>query len=207
MRAATTIFAITAVVAGCASRGYRIESAAGDVAPEIVTSTVTSSVPSDADVADAYAYPILPLSDRVRVLDSRATMIDREPTLGFMSIELDVDAFSDVTDEQFARMEKWYDGDHIAKIRMVPGTDRNDTEEFYYDKGRLILVYWNPNGVQAQNTVDDRPAESFYFGQEGLIAWTRDDGTRVDSTSADFKHWDQQLRKEAQRFIDTARRR
>ncbi len=211
----TTVFALAALGAGCASHQTRIGSAGGEVSPALVTPSLVSTVakdatPTDEEVSNAYSDATMDINDRVRVLDGRAAAIDAQLPgsaglsglipLTVRDVPLSDDAFSDITDMRWARMELWNDGANLSKLRMVPNLDRNDTEEFYYDHGRLIMVYWNPDGVLGHDGSAVDVGQSFYFGEEGLISWVGDDGVRGDRSSADFQYWDEQLRKESVRF-------
>jgi hypothetical protein len=211
--------AMAGVSTGCAMHRGQIQSAGGEVSPTLSTTTVTTVTPtplsallppSDEAFLSAYMDDGMDLTARVNILDSRAALIDdRLPgmtnayglaPLALSDVQLTDDAFSDVTSDRWARMELLYDGNDLRKVRMVPDLTRDDTEEFYYDNGHLIMVYWNPNGIGAQDMAYGQVGESYYFGQEGLISWVSDDGTTHDSSSADFKYWNNQLQKEAARF-------
>jgi hypothetical protein len=199
----TAMLALAALTSACATRTIYTESAAGEVSPAV-------SIPTAAELDAAYMDATMSANARVDVLDSRAALIDARlygpdaisglAMLSRRDIELDPDAFSDITDERWARMEAWYEGSDIRKIRMIPSEDRNETEEFYYDRGNLIMVYWNPKGISAQDKSASSGGESFYFGKEGLLSWVRDDGTIGEPSSDEFKYWDAHLRKEAARF-------
>jgi hypothetical protein len=200
-----------AAMAACATSGTRIGSAGGDVMLGTVDTTTlpppliippASPLPSMTpppllmdDFGSAYSSPLLGVTERVRILDARAAEIDRLTGLGFNTLMLADDQYPG-----WSQMERWDDASGVRKIRVLPTLDRNDTEEFYYDNGRLIMVYWNPLGTFSQDAFGE-PGESFYFGEEGLIAWTRDDGTTFDSSHPDFAYWDKHLRKESKRLL------
>jgi hypothetical protein len=206
-----------AAMAACATSGTRMGSAGGDVmlepsdvpglppastvpsAPTLTSMTPPPIMPTVADLAAAYWSSTLGLAERVRILDGRAGLIDGLTNLSFRARDLDDDMFKTVPAERWVRLERWDDAEGVRKIRLVPNLDRTDTEELYYEDGRLIMVYWNPLGTYGPGNFG-LPGESFYFGEEGLISWRRDDGTSVDSSHPDFKFWDKHLRKEARHF-------
>jgi hypothetical protein len=199
--------ALAAMAAACATSGTRMGSAGGDVmlppseTPTLPPPSITPSKPTGVSLTPLPLPPAAAeravLSARISMIESRSAMIDRLPNLGFSTFVLD--EYKDVADLGWSQMERWNDASGVRKIRLLPTLDRNDTEEFYYENGRLIMVYWNPLGTFGQDAFGE-PGESFYFGEEGLIAWTRDDGTSFDSSHPDFKYWDKHLRKESRRF-------
>jgi hypothetical protein len=169
--------------------------------PTLTSMTPPPVMPTVADLAAAYWSATLGLNERVRILNGRAAWIDGRSNLSFSAQDLDDDMFKTVPLERWVRMERWDDAAGVRKVRLLPNLDRSDTEEFYYEGGQLIMVYWNPLGTYGPGYFG-LPGESFYFGDEGLISWQRDDGTSVDPSHPDFKYWEKQLRKEARHFAN-----
>jgi hypothetical protein len=192
------ILTIMAAAAACAPAAYT-SSSAGDVALE--------AVPSSADMASAYGSA-LPLETRLayvnRYVDGIESRLPGElmtpGALRRTQTLLGADAFAEVTDEQFERMDAYYDGADLKRIRMIPAAPRTATEEFYYNDGKLVYVYYEPGGAEKSDPHPEVSGEKYYFGAEGMIAWEKADGTRVDPSNADFMYWSAQLLKEADRF-------
>jgi len=192
-----------AAAAGCAS-AVPGGAAAGDV-------DVSLSTPSVAELDAAYTSSTIDVSSRIATLDRyRRSIEQRLPgadlalagtTLTKQSLTLPAHAFADVTDEEWATMEKFYDGNELKRLRLIPlAGAKPETEEFYFNNGNLVFVYYEPDGAAKSERHAESDGDSFYFGSEGLIAWVRADGTRVDPNDPEFKHWSAQLLKEAARF-------
>jgi hypothetical protein len=202
--------ALAAVTAACAPSYMRTGSAAGEVmipASEVETIpttsavAVTASAPSIAELEAAYSgLAMLSAASRVRILESRAASIDRMTVLREHNLILD-GSYGPANESRWGTIERRSDAFSLQKIRMVSTLDHSDTEEFYFDNGRLIKVYWDPRG-SSDNNVFERLGETFYFGEEGLISWVRDDGTSIDASDPAFAYWDKRLRKDARRFAD-----
>jgi hypothetical protein len=198
----TTIALLAAALTGCAHTTPIISSsAAGNVAPPIVA-------PSSTDMDAAYSANELSTEVRVSFIDQYVDAIDDRVPVGDLPLLsalnrvetiLDMDAFADVTDEQFSRMETFLDGSKLVRLRMLPISPSAETETFFYNNGNLVAVRYQSNGADLPDP-NSEGAETFYFGEEGLISWTKPDGKSVPSTDADFAYWSAQLLKEGERF-------
>jgi hypothetical protein len=177
--------------------------------PPVYTSSSGGEValpePTSVEIASAYETG-LPLETRMMYVDRYVqTIEDRIPKsserpLSLLQTPLAPNAFSDVTDEQFQRMDAFYDGSTLKRIRMIPLPPEMGTEEFYYNDGKLVYVYYEPDGANKPDPHNEVAGEKFYFGAEGLLSWVLADGTRVSSSNPDFTMWSAQLLKEAERF-------
>ena len=192
-----------AAVSACASAPPG-GAAAGDV-------DVSVSSPSVAELDAAYTSSTLDVSNRIATLDRYRRSIEQGlpgddfalagTRLRKQSLTLPAHAFADVTDEEWATMETFYDGSELKRLRLIPRAGaKPETEEFYFNNGNLVFVYYEPDGAGKSERHVESDGDSFYFGSEGLIAWVRADGTRVDPNDPDFKYWSGQLLKEAARF-------
>jgi hypothetical protein len=202
--------ALAAVTAACATSHIRTGSAAGDVAlapsatetvPAVLPTAVASAMPSNADVDAAYTgSSMLSMVSRMRILEGRAATIDR--TTGLFEDNMILDAsYGSASESRWGTVERRSDAASLRKIRIVSTLDNSDTEEFYFDDGRLIMVHWDPQGSSDNNVFEQR-GETFYFGDEGLISWVRHDGTSIGASDPAFAYWDKRLRKEARRFAE-----
>jgi hypothetical protein len=199
---------LAGVTAACATSYLRTGSAAGDVvlAPSVtetavLPTAVVPAMPSNADVDAAFTgSSMLSMANRMRILEGRAASIDRMTGLVEHNLILDA-SYGPANELRWGTVERRSDAASLRKIRLVSTLDHSDTEELYFDDGRLIMVYWDAHGSSDQSVFDQR-GETFYFGEEGLISWVRHDGTSVAASDPAFGYWDKRLRKEARRFAD-----
>ena len=170
------------------------------------------AVPGNVEMDNVY-LPGLDPSMRTSVIDAYVASIDSRiaPEITpapnpFLRVEtiLPSHAFSDVAEESWSSMETWYDGSQLKRLRMRPEAGRTDTEEFTYDRGRLVHVAYRENDGAGSKSAP--AAESFYFGREGLISWVLPDGTKMSRENPDFQYWSDQLLLEAARFPGGSRR-
>jgi hypothetical protein len=147
------------------------------------------------------------IDDYVASIDDRINPVSTPTPTPLLMVErpLVTHAFSDVAEEEWSSMVSYYDGSTLKRIRMLPDAGRTDTEEFTYDNGRLVHVSYKENGTLTGSDLASS-AENFDFGQEGLIAWIKPDGTRMSSSDPDFAYWSNQLSLEGARFAGSATR-
>lgn len=179
-------------------------SAAGDL--DIFVAT-----PSAAEFDAAFTSSTLDISSRIATLDRyRRSIEQRLPgadfalagatTLTKRAVTLPAHAFADVTHEEWATMETFYDGNELKRLRLIPPAGaKPETKEFYFNNGNLVFVYYEPDGARKLERHVESGGDAFYFGSEGLIAWVRGDGKRVDPNDGEFKYWSSHLLKEAAR--------
>jgi hypothetical protein len=202
---------LIALLAACTTQVSPGGSAAGDVA----MTPAPLAAPSETDLSAAYEGGEIAIERRLATLESYVKWIEsRLPmatsssnALRRTSVTLPPQAFSDVTDEEWERMDAYYDGPELKRLRLIPSARSGDqgTEEFYYDDGKLVFVYYEPDGATKSEPHTETGGDAYYFGREGLIAWVRGDGSRVDPSDADFKAWSKHLLNEAERFPRDAR--
>ncbi len=195
------------VLAGACAQHAQNGTVAGDVA-------LPTIAPTAANLDAAYDGTTMDVSSRIAVLGHYVDGIEAGigSRLTQTSTSLSLDAFSDVTDEQWDRMDAFYDNGELKRLRLIPPVNTQQqqadqgTEEFYFDGGRLVYVYYEPDGATKSDRHVESGGDAYYFGREGLIAWIRGDGTRADPSDPDFKSWSAQLSKEASRFSEAAKR-
>lgn len=88
-------------------------------------------------------------------------------------------------------------------LRPLRSTASTASEEFYYNDGKLVYVYAEPDGATKSDPHVETSGDKFYFGSEGMFAWIKADGTRVDLTDPEFAKWSAQILKESDRFAST----
>ena len=194
---------VLAATAGC-TKAPADKTAAGDVDVVVVA-------PAPAELDAAYTSSALDVSNRTATLDRYRRAIEQRlpgadralagTVLTQKSVTLPPNAFADVTDEQWAIMETFYDGSELKRLRLLPPLGiKTKTEEFYFNNGNLIFVYEEPNGAAKADQQSEYGGDAFYFGTEGMIAWVRSGGKQVDPNSEEFKSKSAKLLKEAARF-------
>ena len=188
------------LIAAACGPSLQTSSSGGDVALD--------AIPSSADMASAYGTS-LPLATRMAYVDRYVESVEArvagtatraENALTLVQRSLAPDAFADVTDEQFERMDAYYEGTALKRIRMIPLPPEIATEEFYFNDGKLVYVYYEPDGATKPEPHPEVSGEKFYFGTEGLMAWVLADGSQVRPNHPDFRKWSTHLQKEAERF-------
>jgi hypothetical protein len=129
-------------------------------------------------------------------------LVPTDSSLTMVETYLTPDSFADVSEEEWGQMNTYYDGAVLKRIRMLPVSPETGTEEFYFNDGKLVYAFYDPNGATKADGKDENEAkggERFFFGEEGLISWIKD-GVAMDTGSADFRYWSEQLLREADRF-------
>ena len=195
-----------------------IASACGTSAPTPTTQTAAGdivlpkmSLPTAAELNAAYNGTVVDVNRRVTVLDQYVRGIEvrlRSPaaavganTLLRTSTNLRPGTFSDISDEPWGRIEAFYDGKELVRLRMLPPPGPlTRSEEFYYSKGRLIYVYIEPDGAKKRDPHVETTGDGYYFGREGMIGWVFPDGRMADPKNSEFKAWSIQLEREGDRF-------
>jgi hypothetical protein len=205
MKRAYVLIGVLAVAAACEKMSDD-KSAAGDVDVDAVVIT-----PMPAALEEAYTSSTLDVQRRIATLDRYRRSIEQRlpgadragagPVLIEKSVTLPPNAFADVTDEPWAIMQTFYDGSELKRLRLLPPLGvRTTTEEFYFDNGKLVFVYEEPDGAAKAAQQSEFGGDAYYFGREGMIAWIRKGGKQVDPNSDEFKAKSAQLLKEAARF-------
>jgi hypothetical protein len=190
------LVSVLCITAACAPAVYT-SSAGGDVA--------LGAAPSSADMATAYGTT-LPLDTRLMYVDRYVDVVEdriartSERPLTLVQTPLEPRAFSDLAEMQFQRMDAYWDGAVLKRIRMIPLPPETATEEFYFNDGNLVYVYYERDAASKPDPHEEIAGQKFYFGSEGLINWELENGTRVSRDNPDFAKWSSQLLKEAERF-------
>ncbi len=198
-------------VTACTHEMSQMGSASGtaDITPDPRASAPAADrVPSMTQTA-AYHDVGLSTEARVNLLKAEVAAIDARVSNGVptnVAFPLDraetvlsPDTFADITTDHWGEMITYTDGSALRRIRMRPASG-TATEEFYYDGGNVIAVHFEADGDTKEDPHSEVGGQMFYFGQDGLLEWVRADGTLGDPASPAFKHWAEQLPKEAVRF-------
>jgi hypothetical protein len=215
-----TIAALALACAACAGEMGRAGIAAGDVAiapePSGVSLGTRSLTPMESrslapiPATVAYRDPTLDVEQRVNMLDAYVAAVDARvaewATNGgsnqYTRTEstLSSGVFDDLTDDEWYEMIAYTDAGDLQCLTMTQTNGGKHTKAFYYDRGKLVAVRDDPDGVSIGDAPPQSGVQMFYFGNEGMLAWVRENGTRVDPSTAAFTKQSIQLRKEAIRF-------
>jgi hypothetical protein len=196
--------AAAAAMVACGPRTVDIqpESAGGRVNPQDLG-------PSAAEMDIAYLSSTA-LGARMAIVRSYVEHIEgrlpgavpTDTSLTMVETYLTPDTFADVSEEEWSQMNSYFDGATLKRIRMLPVSPETGTEEFYFNDGKLVYAFYDPKGATKADGDDEEDAkggERFFFGEEGLISWIKD-GVTMDTGSAEFRYWSEQILREADRF-------
>jgi hypothetical protein len=190
----------------CGPRAIHIPPSGGEAAGVLLPQ---DTGPSAAEMDVAYSSGTS-LGARMAIVRSYVEHIEgripgvvtTDSSLTMVETYLTPDSFADVSEEEWGQMNSYYDGAVLKRIRMLPVSPETGTEEFYFNDGKLVYAFYDPNGANKADGKDENEAkggERFFFGEEGLISWIKD-GVAIDSSNPDFAYWSEQLLREADRF-------
>ncbi|MEO8460045.1 MAG: hypothetical protein ABI451_05915 [Dokdonella sp.] len=109
-------------------------------------------------------------TDRVSAVDERVLEVEKDlPTLTRTEVMLAPASLGSVTDEKWAKLHAYSNGTSVERIKVYPSTG-NKTEEFYYDKGDLEMVFLEPNGASREGHDTHAEGTKYYFDANGLFA-------------------------------------
>jgi hypothetical protein len=207
------LFAGIASIACMACTHELSQSSAGgnvEIAPEMRPAGTSVTLVSAPAATKAYRDTTLGADARVSMLEAEVAVLNARvangrPTtipdpLDRDEVELTPDTFSDISDFRWAELIRYSDGGELKRLRMRPVAGHREAEEFFYDRGHLIAVHYHSDGEAREDPHSLTTGQMFYFGQEGMLAWVREGGTRGDPSSAEFKRWADLLLKEGERF-------
>lgn len=159
----------------------------------------------------AFADNSMAVAERVAAIDAYVKSVEVAlPPAGsegtadsFKRKETDLsdDSFEDVTQEKWAKMHTYYDGDKLKRLKVYSPEGEKKTEEFYYYDGKLIFVFIENDGMGKKGNKPEAKGDKFYFGNEGLFEFIKADGNRVNITDEEFKKYNTKLLDEAGAFF------
>lgn len=119
--------------------------------------------------------------------------------------DLSDDSFEDVTQEKWAKMDSYYDGDKLKRLKVYSPESEKKTEEFYFYDGKLIFAFIETDGMGKKGDKAEAKGDKFYFGNEGLIEFVKADGNKVNISDEEFKKYNTKLLDEAGAFASVAK--
>lgn len=173
---------------------------------------ITPQVDSGENVAElkAYSDKTMVIEDRVKTIDeyirSIESKIPKEGTEGnsdsLKRKETDIskEAIKDVTDEKWANLHTYSEGGKIKRLKVYSAAGEKKTEEFYFLDDKPVYAFIENDGMSKKGDASEAKGDKFYFGSEGLIAFIKADGSKVEASSEEFKKFNEKLTKEANVF-------
>jgi len=157
--------------------------------PEAAPTKAKTSGPNRVEAIDAY----------VRGVEKKAASYQRKEAM------LSADRLKKITNEPWKKIDSYWDGTTLKRMRLYPEGKSKKTEEFYYDRNTPVFVFLEENGADRENRDANARGEKFYFSDGKLIAVMGADGKAMDIKSAESKKMADKLKKEAQAFRATAK--
>lgn len=139
----------------------------------------------------------------VESVEKRLPAGDSEGTAGTlkrMETDISKDLFIDVTEEKWAKMHAYMDGEMFKRLKVYSAEAEKKTEEFYFNGDNIVYAFIENDGMGKKGDASEANGDKFYFGREGLFATVKADGTKVDAASEEFKNYKNKLPKEAKAF-------
>lgn len=176
------------------------------------STTVNNASTMAKEPADLKAY-----DDKSMTLDARVTAIDgyvkrvetelpasesegTESKLKRKETDLSKETLAGITDEKWAKMHSYYNGEKLERLKVYSLENEKKTEEFYFFNDKPVFAFIEKDGMSKKGDNVEAKGDKFYFGSEGLIAWIKADGSKVDATSEEFKKYGEKLVKEVTAF-------
>ena len=167
-----------------------------DVTPsEDLKAYTDSSMSAEQRVEAINAY--------VKTVEAKIPAEGEEAAPGKMTrkvTDVSEDSFADVSEEKWAEMHTYYDGDNLNRLKIYSPKGENKTEEFYFFDDKLVFAFIEQDGAGKTGDSSEAKGDKFYFGSEGLIGGTKADGSKMDASSEEFKKFNDKLPKEASAF-------
>lgn len=167
----------------------------------------------EAKTADLKAYgdSQMTADERVREIDAYVKSIESKlpkpdadggtgGTLERKISDLSGDTYQNITDEKWDKMHTYYDGEKLERLKVYSPESEKKTEEFYFYNDKPVFAFIENDGMSKSGDSSEANGDKFYFGSEGLFRMIKADGGKVESSSEEFKKYNEKLPKEASAF-------
>lgn len=107
------------------------------------------------------------------------------PTLKRKEVTLQPAALAGITETKWARLHAYGNDGQVERLKLYPPQGSAKTEEFYYQAGKLIHVFIEPNGAGHEGHDASAKGTRYYFNAGGLFAVGTDGATpntRLDAS-------------------------
>lgn len=108
--------------------------------------------------------------------------------------------FRKVTNEEWSKIDSYWEGTTLKRMRLYPVGGSKKTEEFYYNGNAPVFVFLEENGADSENHDSAARGEKFYFANGQLIAAMDENGKAMDLKNDATKKQAAKLKKESQAF-------
>ncbi len=158
----------------------------------------------------AYSDSSMAADERIKAINEYVEGVEKrlpvgesegtDATLKRTETDISKDSFEDITEEKWAKMHTYMDGDTLKRLKVYSTEGEKKTEEFYFNGENIIYGFIETDGMGKKGDDSEANGDKFYFGTEGLFAMVKADGTKVDAASEEFKKYKDKLPKEAKAF-------
>lgn len=173
------------------------------------TAINTSKVDSGENIAELKAYndKSMEMEDRIKTIEEYVKTIEaklpKEGTEGTgdnlkrKETDISKETIKDLTDEKWANLHTYSDGNKVIRLKVYSAEGKKKTEEFYFLDDKPVYAFIENDGMGKKGDSSEAKGDKFYFGSEGLFAYIKADGSKIDPTSEEFKKYNDKLTKEA----------
>lgn len=174
--------------------------------------TANTAAPNGEKTAElkAYADTSMSADDRIKAIDAYVKGMEKnlpsnnpEGTAGTLKRKesnISNDSLKDATDEKWSKMHTYYDGEKLKRIKVYSPEGEKKTEEFYFYDDKAVFTFIENEGAGKKGDSLEAKGDKFYFGSEGLFAWIKENGSKADASSEEFKKYKEKLPKEISAF-------
>jgi hypothetical protein len=127
---------------------------------------------------------------------------DKVDRLTRKEVTLDANAIAKVTDEKWAKLHTYSDGDKVERLKVYPAAG-SKTEEFYYRDGQLVFAFIEPSGAGKHGHESDAKGTKYYFENGHLIA-VAEDG-KMGPVSEAARTMAEKITRESQAYLETGK--
>ena len=93
-----------------------------------------------------------------------------------------------------------FGGERVEKELSVMGKNLARRLPNYFHDDKPVFAFIENDGMGKKGDASEAKGDKFYFGSEGLIAFLKADGNKVDASSEEFKKYNEKLIREANAF-------
>lgn len=153
----------------------------------IAVPALAASGPQPMQVMHAAGSGTTTATMQMKDIDAQVRKVEQSlPTLTRHEVMLKPRSLAAVTDARWTRLHAYAKGDMVERLKVYPPAGSSKTEEFYYNDGKLIMVFQEPNGAAHEGHNADAQGTRYYFNANGLFAM-RDGQRTTHSNQLDTK--------------------
>ncbi|MCC6866758.1 MAG: hypothetical protein IT280_11435 [Ignavibacteria bacterium] len=120
-------------------------------------------------------------------------------------VEFKGDSFRENLKQKWAKMDAYYDGDKLVRIKVYPHTGISErTEEFYLMDGKLVFVFIKDQGLKKEPEDKNTRGKNMYFSDDKIISYEDLSGEK-DNVNEDKKVYEAKLPAEAKELMEISK--